>query len=392
MQLPHVNRILIEYELIARDIPGSAPVRHHLAAMLLSASRFSTTSWKAQAVKRAKSLLDLDTSCYLHAWAAHRESVLIRMLGSQTESNKTLERFIHSKVLPGHDLGLESNARYNAQRADLVVSYAQNLIQDMRLATARTELCEWLPLNPTAPSAMERIALRGRNITLGKILRYEGRFQEALTFLEEQLKNCEDDEFYEGTGWRRVLLSNVADLYTELDRPADAEAILEPELKQMKSKGQQNISSGRRLQLSLTETFMRRGIYDQAKACLVKLRTLYESIAEPDILTRSGIFRTWTSMARIAHYRKCWDESLFNWRKALEVLEVQGWGGSFSGGLVKCSIAYVLFKLGQMDEGLKILNEGRINLNSEEQMFWIVGFNSYWHDHILQRVNESFGV
>jgi lipopolysaccharide biosynthesis regulator YciM len=122
---------------------------------------------------------------------------------------------------------------------------------------------------------MERIVLRGRNITLGKILRFQGHFQEALDTLKAVLQESKIDSFYDCTGWRRVLLSNIGDLYCELRRPADAQFLLEPELKQMIDSGSQNISSGRRLQLTLAESFIRSGMYEKAEEVLSNLGKLW---------------------------------------------------------------------------------------------------------------------
>ena len=313
------------------------------------------------------------------------------MLGDVKGSNEALEKFIHSTVLPGHNFGMESNARYNAQCADLIVYYTQNLIRHSEFAAAQKELSQWQPLNPATPSTMERISLRAQKITFGRILRYEGRFQEALNYLEDQLKICEYDELYEGTGWRRVLLTNVADLYTELDRPKDAEMLLMPELTEMVRKGQQNISSGRSLQLSLVESLMKRMIYDRAEECLGSLRNLYEAISESDALTRDGLFRVWTSLARIAHFRCRWDDALVHWRKALDILDDRGVGAQSNAGVIRCAIFYTLSKLGRREESLQILNEGSFNMDSQRRIFWIVGFDSYWRDCIFQEVQEIAG-
>ena len=389
MQLSNSNRVLKEYDLIAQNVPASSPVRLHLAAALLSASRFSIPSWKLRAVNRAKELLESNSDCFLCAWAAYRESSLFRMLRDEKRSNETLEKFIHSTALPNHAVGLESSARYNAQRGELIVSYTKNLIQDGEFALARKELCEWLPLDPSLPSAMERMSLRARDITIGKSIRHEGYFEEALTYLQCHLKDCEDDKFYEGTGWRRVQLTNVADLYTELGRPELAESLLTPELSNMVSKGQQNISSGRHLQLSLIESFMKRESYDRAKGYLTNLKKIYEDITEHDALTRSGLFRVWTSLARIGHIEARWDEALMSWRKALESLHNGGESSRQSAGVIRYGMAYALHKLGRIDEGLRMAKQGRLDLKSQRRIFWIVGFHSYWHDYIVNCVEVT---
>ncbi|KAL9119009.1 MAG: hypothetical protein Q9187_004436 [Circinaria calcarea] len=388
-QLPHVHRILKEYDEVVLEASLPTTVCREVCSTLLAASRFSTTAWKRTAIERAKRILATDTDCYLHAWAAHRESALLRMLGEIDNSNQALIMFVHSTVFPGHDKGLEANSSWNAQRGDLVISYAENLAQQNDLIRAKQELLGWKPIDPTDPSTMERLVLRSRNINLGKMLRYEGRFQDALSYLEDLLHESELDGLYEGTGWGRTLLSNVADLLIELDRPGDAEALLMPELTRMASRGCHNVSSGRRLQLALIEGFMKRGMYDRAEENLLKLQRVYEAIADPDTLPKKGIFRVWTSLARISHSRSDWNKAISGWQQALEALDVPEWQKGFNAGLVRYSLAYALFMIGSVQESSEVLKVARMNLESEGRKFWIVGFNSYWHDFIIERITTT---
>ena len=387
--LPHIDRILKEFDLmITKNESCPVQIRRCLAEMLVSASRFSITSWKLGSIKRAKSLLDLNAHDYLRVAITYRESSLARMMGDKKGANEILQQLVQTSVPLGN---LTSNPRYNAHRADLVISYAQNLIQESNLATAREELCKWLPLNQALPSTMERSALKNRNITLGKILRYEGRFAEALTYFEEQLRNFNvEDDTQEPIGWHHLLLSNIADLYTELDRPADAKAVLEPEIMQMVSKNWSESGSSKRLQLSFIEAFLRGNEYEEAIKWLLPLKTHYVGIGQPDALVKRGLFRVWATLARIAHFRNFWQDALFNWRKALEVLESLGEAQHFSGGQVKCAIAYSLHKLENIEAGRDILKEAKLNLASQERFFYLVGFDSYWHDNILQLVKECY--
>ena len=377
-----------EYDLIASK--GSCPVdvRQHLVEMLVSASRFSTTSWKLQSIKRAKSLLDSVTHGYLHAAVAYRDSSLARMTGDRKRADEILEHFIH---LSAQFAKIPFDPRYNAYRVDLIISHAQNLIQQSDLTAGREELSKWLPLIQASPSTMEQSALRSRNITLGKILRYEGRFAEALAYLEEQLRNSDDEDVQEATGWRHLLLSNVTDLYTELNRPEEAEVVLERELMQMVSRDWSNSGSSKRLQLSLIEAFMRSGKYKKATEWLLPLKDHFEKVKEPDVLTKRGSFRVWTTLARIAHFDCSWNDALAKWRKALGIVGSLGGGQQFSGGQVKCAIAYTLYHIGKTDEGLDVLKEARLNLASQDRFFYIVGFDSYWHDNILQLVSKCYG-
>jgi len=392
LQLPHVIRILKEYDQLSEADACPAPAKYEMSSMLLAASRFSSTSWKREAIERVKQLSQDENDAYLNVCVAQRESSLLRMLGEGASSNKTLEEFIHSTILPGYDQLLEGDARWNAQRGELVLSFAENLIESGALTAARHELLQWKPINPGSPSSMERIVLRGRNITLGKTLKFQGHFQEALDTLNAVLQESEIDSFYEGTGWRRVLLSNIGDLYCELRRPADAQFLLEPELKQMIDSGSQNISSGRRLQLTLAESFIRSGMYEKAEEVLSNLGKLYGTIHDPDALAKRGMFRVWASLARIAHVGCYWDEALLNWNKASSALQSLGQQDNSHSGLVQYATAHALAKLGKMRGSSDVLAKAKDLLNSDERRYWIVGFDSYWRDYIIECVDQSVGA
>ena len=390
--MPHVERVFKLVEEVQHTPAFTRVVRNEYVSMLLASSRFSSMSWKRKAVSRAQQLLSAETEGYLHAWSAYRESSLLRMLGKRAESNEALETFIHAIAVPESGSEIQVEARWNAQQGDLVISYAQNLIQDLDLVTAKKELYAWNPLDPGTPSARERITLRGRNTTLGKILRYEGHFEEGLQFLEDQLQESEADDFYEGTGWRRVMLSEVSDLYCELKRPSDATALLEPELKKMITRGVENIGVGRRLQLALIESFIGREMWATAESRLLSLKAVFEDMPDPDVTYRKAVFRIWASLARIAHYNGQWDESLSHWEHALKALELHGWGSSYNAGLVRYSQSYTLWKLNRAEEGRSIALLGKANLENERRLRWIVGWNSYWHDYIVDLVNRTYNL
>ena len=314
------------------------------------------------------------------------------MLEEGVSSNKTLEEFFYSTILPSYDHLLEGDAKWNAQRGELVLSFAENLIESGALAAARHELLQWKPISPGSPSSMERIVLRGRNITLGKILKFQGHFQEAFDTLKAVLQESEIDSFYEGTGWRRVLHANVGDLYCELRRPADVQSLLEPELKQMIDSGSQNIGSGRRLQLTLAESFIRGPMYEKAEEVLSNLGKLYGTIHDPDALAKRGTFRVWASLARIAHVRCYWDEAILNWNKASSALQSLSQQDDSHSGLVRYATAHALSKLGKMRESSDVFRKAKGLLNSNERRYWVVGFDSYWRDYVIECVDQSVGT
>ena len=217
MILPRLGRVLSEYDVICIELGEQSSFRHELASTLLAALRFSDVKWKTETISRTKKLLEGDDDRYLNAWLAYRESSVLRMSGMPQKSEIALQRFLRHAVTP-HQENLELTPRFNAQRGDLIISFSENMVRQGKLAEAKAELIEWKPLD-THPSTLEKITLRARDIIMGKILRYQGLFKEALVLLEGVLQSSLLDDYFEGTGWYRVLLSGVADLYCELELP-----------------------------------------------------------------------------------------------------------------------------------------------------------------------------
>ncbi|RHZ43372.1 LipA and NB-ARC domain protein [Aspergillus thermomutatus] len=329
--LPHLSRALSEYDTMCLEHGDPASFRHELASTLLAASRFSNAKWKVEAIDRTKKLLEDDSDRFLNAWLALRESSVMRMSGKLRESESALYRFLHDAAVP-KEKELELSRRYNAQRGELVISFAENLIRKGKLIEAKAELSEWKPLD-IAPSSLEKITSRARDITLGKILRLQGLFHKALAQLDGILQGCLLDEYFEGTGWYRVLLSEVADLRCALGQPLEAEKLLIQELTPMREKGTQDIATGRRLRMSLAETYLERNMFAQAEELLLELQRAFSSSGEPDYNAQFYIFRVWISLARISHMQSESEQAISRWRNALSALERLGQDKSFNAGL-----------------------------------------------------------
>jgi tetratricopeptide (TPR) repeat protein len=180
----------------------------------------------------------------------------------------------------------------------------------------------------------------------------------------------------------------VADLYCELGQPADAEKLLQQELNPMRENRTQNSPTGRRLQVSLAETYLQRSMYAEAASLLTDLQRELPSSGFPDYKAHVNSFHTWVSLARISHRKSEWVEAISCWRHALRVLDRIKLNAGFNAGLVRCSIAHALMMTGEV--GSKdLLQEGRANIASEPRVFWIPLFNSQWHDLIFDLLKKA---
>ncbi|KGO72683.1 Tetratricopeptide-like helical [Penicillium italicum] len=349
------------------------------ASTLLAASRFSDAQWKTKAISRAKQLLEQVDEPYLKRWLAYRESAILRMSGMLQKSETVLHESLYHVTIPSRE-GFEISPRFNAQLGELIISFSENLIRQGKLLEAKAELVEWKALKKDY-STLESISARARDITLGKVLRFQGHFREALALLESVLEGCQLDDYFEGSGWYRVLLSEVADLYCELDRPDDAERLLIRELTPMMEKETQDIATGRRLRMSLAETYLQRDMYAEAESLLKNLQQAFSSSGAPDYSAKFNIFRIWVSLARASHKQSQWEEAL----SSLEHLKL---GGGFDAGLVRCSTSHALMMTGHEYESKRSFQKAEENMASESRVFWIALFNSQWHDFVIDALKK----
>ena len=271
---PNVLRIMKEFDSIEPTFSQYGQLKEAMKKLLVSSSRFSGRAWKREAILRLKGLLQAGSDRHLNAWAAARESTLLRLSGQVVASYSVLEEHIRKTMLPESDE--EPDARYNTEQGQLVLSFAENLIKDNDFARAKLELEAWKPLNAESPSTMEEIVVKSRAVALGQILKSQGHFHEALPWFEKLFNDLTEDEHLVSTGWQMVMFSNLADLYCEVGRPKDAELALQVELKVIYTYGWENISIGRRIQLALIESFIRSGRFEIAEACLTQLLPHFE--------------------------------------------------------------------------------------------------------------------
>ena len=357
-----------------------------MVGLYLSTSRFGTTTWKMEATRHAKRLSQGLGDPYLCMLVASRESSILRMKGENAKSEEVLEESMskYMKLDESQDF-LSKNSRYNAQAGKLLQSRAENLIFFDSLEQARRELLKWRPVNDASSSWMERSVQVSIELTLGRLSKIQGQFEEALTQFNHTFKHIVAEDIDAG-GWRRVLLASIGEVYCELKRPADAQSLLLPELDCMKLTRSQNTSSGLRLQLVLAESYLRDGSYDRSKEVAHAVRSVLEGSKEHSSITRRFYLRTWTILARLAHAREYWEEALCSWRESLNILNLMRDSSGPSAAIVEFSIAYVLLKQGLVLESVDTEALARAHLKAEKaRRYHFPGFDSYWRDSIVAK-------
>ncbi|KAL8823071.1 MAG: hypothetical protein Q9191_006208 [Dirinaria sp. TL-2023a] len=387
-QLPHVWRIHQEFMFLSETALDSTLLKRNMAALYLSASRFRTKTWKTECINQAKRLSQDINDQYLCMSVAERESSLLRMTGKGSQSDAVLIGFIGNDPSTKPET-FRVDLRCNARLGKLIHSRAENLLDSGDLEAAQTQLLRWTPIDDHSPSSMEKTVQVSINVSLGRILKTQGQFQDALGLLGRTFQQIESEDVMAG-GWRRVLFANLGDLYCEVGRPADAQAILIPELESMRLATSHNTSSGRRLQSVLAESYIRSGSYQRASKVLANVQRVIQNKRENDNITNRNLFRTWTMLARISEGQEEWEEALHCWNAALTVLRVLGKSPGPDVATLCFGIAFALLKCGQMQESAKVERQARSFVGAEkERMYQTTGLDSYWRDHVLEELAQK---
>ena len=359
--------------------------------MLLAASEFTAdTAWKIDMIAKVEQLIEHVSDQYLQIRTARRKNVLSRLSGSPDTSREVLQKFVDFKAFSEKGRPMERDARWNAELGELALSYARDLEQDGQLDAAKREVSQWAPLNPESPSSIEKVVARKKDLAMSRTLKFQGHFEVALELMSSALQECEVDDIGMYS-WRRNMLSNTAELHTELGQLQEAQSLLAPTLASMQLAGSQNRRTGRQLQLALAESFIRSGLNDQAENILINVSEVTETMADPDIVVRRTTLRAFSGLARIAHKKEHWNQCLQYWDKVRDVLvTVRDQSHCTSQmAIVLFSIAFALDKVGSRLESKAYETKARGLLEQEEQRrYWYTGLDSYWRDYIIESINR----
>ncbi|KAF4419031.1 hypothetical protein CGGC5_v011015 [Colletotrichum fructicola Nara gc5] len=270
--------------------------RIDIVLTLIEASRFSGMQWKRLAVSQAKAtMLNLQDQ-YADSCIAQRESLLQRLAGSVKSATSVPE---HRQDLT-HGV---ANKRMYAAVGSTVHQRALDLFQNEELSSAMAALKEWQPTEPK--SLAEEVVLFRMNFLRGKILRFQGKFQDSLECLSKSQSATEllrDLHFDEEAG---DLVVEIADTMRELDDPIRAEELLTAQL------GRQHHTPATRalLGVSLAESlFAQQKFLEADRLCCD---------VESQRLSKMARLRLCITTAKLRHVNFDWEGAFTWWTRAL---------------------------------------------------------------------------
>ena len=369
MQINHIQYIVEQYHLLDNHLSSST--KHKFAEVVLAASYFGDVLWKIRALEAIKVITAGELADYLQTWSKMR----VCTLTSLDCGGESMEPVIY----PEHS---QIDARSNAFYGNWVLSYAANKIRRNDLIHARNSLSKFSPLNYDCPSTMERLVLKRKKITVGKIYRYEGRFREARECLTPSLG---EDAALDGvTGRSRI--SHLAAVLCELGKPDKAQEILKSEIELMETLETQNLRQGRGLRLALAEALVEQKLLKEAEDIYSTLKELFRNTPNTDTTTQMCDMRIRVGLARISHLKNYWSDALGYWEEALQAS--MKWEEGFIRMIIYYSIGDVKSELG-ISDSRSFLRKADKLLEREGRQFWWTALGTSWLNFIWRRLGRD---
>lgn len=365
---------------------GVRPDRVDIVKSLIAASRVkaSAISSRERLLNSAQVLLGEHAPLQLQIEVVQERSTLMRLEGNIEGSTRLIEEFLsHAPPAPADVIG------------SLYISQAKNFAYNFFFSEAHEEAKKYSPV-----CIEEKPELLWDHVyCVGRIMRGEGRFEEARQCFELCLKAPGLTE-----SRRLLILSIMADLYCELDyqygqrctKTAEprSDIFLLPaghwlmeEMRALQSRGP---SKGyRRILLSLVETEIRSGHNEEARHLVDKLLCMYNSLIAPDIVDRLGHVRALIAAARVSGLEdaeKFWTDALY-WNNFYNPLEEE----VFTCGVIYMYMCLGQYKLGKSSGSREYLEHARRVFGKKRRQFLIPGVGTYLLDFVINEVDTLTG-
>lgn len=367
--LPHLKHTVTAFHNRYDDLPASTRV--DVAFALIEASRFPTMAWKRFAIDQAEFASRGLDDPYLRRSIAQSRAILSRISNNLDDAVTSIKGFVEDRAMTAVDV------RMHSATGLVIIQCALNHIQAEDLSTAAGLLQAWHPLGKN-PSSLERVVVFRKHMILGRILRFQGTFNESLSHWDEAQSMLGRSD---GLVFDEELLDLTcehADTLRELNDPVSAERLLRAEITR---RDQHSIHSGKsRLELSLAEVLFAQGRFQEAEKLCLAVQP------RPGLLKLERV-RLHVTMAKIRHIVPDYESAFSSWNEAMkEIAKFQLTNGHTT-RIIVLSICDTLRGLGQdalLQESMKQVAA----LDDTEKpggiRYWIAGMQ-HWLDSLDSR-------
>jgi tetratricopeptide (TPR) repeat protein len=355
----------------------AAHIRNSLVEASLATYNLLGPTRKTDLISVLAEIQDLELPDYLRMAIADRKSILLRFKGDHDQSDVVIQDILESIVMDSKDI--RSHCAYGR----LLLSLTENAILRKEFGEAASYLAIWEVRN-SVPSGLELQVVRLKNTVLGRVSRYDGKFQHARYCLEACLQTIP------GSASRYHIMHHLGDVYCELGMPEEVEKLVLGDVEHLRARGKQHSKAFRRLALPLAEAYIQQGRLEAAKTVFRELLDIFEGLVTHDVSDQLNHVRSVIGLARVSWYRARWPEAGQILENALALAENYKTfsKGNYYIGIIYLFLSVVNFELHKYPEGRLTLTSANDILYKEVPRHFMPGMGTYFLKDLL-RVERS---
>uniref|UniRef100_A0A8H7TVD7 Uncharacterized protein n=1 Tax=Bionectria ochroleuca TaxID=29856 RepID=A0A8H7TVD7_BIOOC len=361
--LPHVRHTLHETKSFGDTLPRNIQI--DLVTTLLEATRLPKLSWKRFALDEAAVLSKDFANWEIDCRIAQSRAVVARITGQVDQAFACLDA---TREMPS-----TADQKSHSVLGQEILQRVLNSIQVERLQEAKELLDSWEPLT-NHPSPLERVIIFRKALLMGRLLRFQGAFEESIAHLRsahELLDASDEISFDEDL---RDLFCELADTLRELDNLQLAETYLQSEIAR---RTDNQITAGTSsLELCLAEVLFAQGRLEAAEVICKKIR-------DRPALLKFERLRLHLLFGRL--YFEANDlDSLTHWSAALKEAGNFHLTNGRTTRIIVLSICDILRRLGDTELVQKSMQQVAFLDEAADPMainYWIAGMR-HWQQHL----------
>jgi hypothetical protein len=189
---------------------------------------------------------------------------------------------------------------------------------------------------------------------------------------------------------RIQVLCSLADVYCDLGLPAQAEAILAPEIERNENRRGKTF---RRLLVSAIDANIGLCLYENGERFVRETDAIFNDLTNLDVVDQLLHVRVLIASARIAYYKSQFSEALSKWEVALRYVQKYASfsGEGFTYAAIHFSICLAHLGCDNTVEGWESFQRAEKILCRGMRDFWIPTLASRWFPDLLVRIEALEG-
>ncbi|KAH7236328.1 hypothetical protein BKA59DRAFT_308141 [Fusarium tricinctum] len=302
--LPHLHHVAEAFQDCFDELP--TVTRTDFMLTLIEAFRFPDMAWKYFAIGQAELAAGRLKDTHLRLCIGQTKAVLGRLSGNMDEATSSLQDFVSS------DPAAAVNKRVRCEVGVAIIQRALNCIQVADLSTAQSLLDDWNPLGDD-PSHLEKVLSFRKHSLLGRVMRLQGNFSNALRLLKMAHRASQEPNEIVFDEDLRDMTCDLADTLRELDETATGEGYLRAEIIR-RTERPDPLPGKSLLELALAEALFAQERYEEAAAICADIETRTS-------LLKYERLRVYVILAKLSHIRSDFEVALSRWSEAMQALQ-----------------------------------------------------------------------